>query len=214
MPPLLPQGIETLKLDQEKALSNGPRPSALGMESCVGTEYVAWSSALKLEGKVEQYMNSIIAKMREELRIILRDSVKDYPTKPREKWLLDWCSQLILVVSQVYWCQEVEQVGGPAAAGCVACPCLWTTLVVCSSNCVQQQSDWVQKAAAHHSGMTAACFQAATWWHPCITEELLDINMPCCCLVFFAGVPGYAEGRQGRHEALQRAAGQAADQAD
>jgi dynein heavy chain len=124
VPTLLPQGIETLKLDQEKALSNGPRPSALGMESCVGTEYVAWSSPLKLEGKVEQYMNSIISKMREELRIILRDSVKDYSTKPREKWLLDWCSQLILVVSQVYWCQEVEQVGGPAAAaaaGCVQC---------------------------------------------------------------------------------------------
>jgi dynein heavy chain len=56
-------------------------------------------------------MNDVIAKMREELRLILRDSVADYPTKPREKWLFDWSSQMILVVNQIYWCQEVEQVG-------------------------------------------------------------------------------------------------------
>jgi hypothetical protein len=68
--------------------------------------------------QVESYMNDIIAKMREELRLILRDSVADYPTKPREKWLFDWSSQMILVVNQIYWCQEVEQVG--RRAGCLA----------------------------------------------------------------------------------------------
>lgn len=55
-------------------------------------------------------MTEIVVKMRGELRDVLRDSVVDYTTKPRDKWLFDWPSQIILVVNQVFWCQEVEQV--------------------------------------------------------------------------------------------------------
>lgn len=55
-------------------------------------------------------MTEIVTKMRSELRDILRDSVVDYTTKARDKWLFDWPSQIILVVNQVFWCQEVEQV--------------------------------------------------------------------------------------------------------
>ena len=54
-------------------------------------------------------MNDIISKMRNELRLVLKDSVDDYPRKARDQWLFDWPSQLILVVNQIYWCQEVEQ---------------------------------------------------------------------------------------------------------
>jgi hypothetical protein len=53
--------------------------------------------------QVEVYMMSIVEKMRSELRGILKDSVHDYPTKPRDKWLFDWPSQIILVVNQIYW---------------------------------------------------------------------------------------------------------------
>lgn len=55
-------------------------------------------------------MNDIVGKMRDELRNILRDSVNDYTTKSRDKWLFDWPSQIILVTNQIFWCQEVEQV--------------------------------------------------------------------------------------------------------
>lgn len=53
-------------------------------------------------------MTDIIGKMRSELRSILKASVDDYPSKPREQWLFDWSSQVILVVNQIYWCLEVE----------------------------------------------------------------------------------------------------------
>ena len=59
--------------------------------------------------QVEDYMTDIITKMRSELREILQGSVTDYPSKLREKWLFDWPSQIILVVNQIYWCQEVEE---------------------------------------------------------------------------------------------------------
>lgn len=54
-------------------------------------------------------MTDIIGKMRGDLREILRESVVDYPSKAREKWIFDWPSQIILVVNQIYWCQEVEE---------------------------------------------------------------------------------------------------------
>lgn len=59
--------------------------------------------------QVEQYMTDIIFKMRGDLREILHQSVVDYPSKAREKWIFDWPSQIILVVNQIFWCQEVEE---------------------------------------------------------------------------------------------------------
>lgn len=110
------QAIEKLKLDNETP-PPGVRPKALGMESCVGVEYVAFKSPLPLENKVENYMNDIISKMRSELRMVLLDSVEDYPRKARDKWLFDWPSQIILVVNQIYWCQEVEAAFKSMASG-------------------------------------------------------------------------------------------------
>jgi hypothetical protein len=63
------------------------------------------------------YMTDIINKMRNELRMILKASVEDYPRKPRDKWLFDWPSQIILVVNQIFWCAEVEQAFKDMAQG-------------------------------------------------------------------------------------------------
>jgi dynein heavy chain, axonemal len=101
------QAIDRLTLDEK-----GGRPVGKGVVSCVGTETCEWTSPLTLEGKVEQYMNSIIDKMRSELKAVLFQSVKAYPTKPRTKWQFDWPSQVILVVNQIFWCQEVEEAFG------------------------------------------------------------------------------------------------------
>lgn len=45
------QAIGKLRLDTDKPVG-GARPKALGMESCVGTEYVPFKTPLPLEGKV------------------------------------------------------------------------------------------------------------------------------------------------------------------
>jgi dynein heavy chain len=102
------QAIEKLSVDNENPPPN-VRPSATGMESCVGKEYVPWSKPMKLDGKVEEYMNLIIDKMRSELKVNLYDSLKAYNNpKPRYEWQFEWTSQMILVVSQIYWCTETE----------------------------------------------------------------------------------------------------------
>lgn len=63
--PKIFQAIETLKLKDD-----GDRPLALGMETCVGKEFVEFPKPLKLLGKVENYLADVIDKMRESLKII------------------------------------------------------------------------------------------------------------------------------------------------
>jgi hypothetical protein len=47
--------------------------------------------------QVESYMARVVDKMRSELRGILADSARDYPSKPRDKRMYDWPGQIILV---------------------------------------------------------------------------------------------------------------------
>ncbi len=102
------QAIGELKLDKTDG-GPGTRPSGLAMVSCVGSETIDFKTPLKLEGKVEHYMNLTVGKMRSELKLVLEDTLKAYPAKPRAEWLLDWASQMILVVNQIFWTDEVGQ---------------------------------------------------------------------------------------------------------
>lgn len=67
--------------------------------------------------QAENYMTDIIDAMRGELRNILSKSVDAYSKQPRDKWLFDWPSQIILVVNQIFWCQEVEEAFNKLAHG-------------------------------------------------------------------------------------------------
>ena len=109
------QAIDRLELQGGGGRS---RPTAHGMHSCVGTEYVEFGSALRIEGKVEDYMNDIVAKMRGELRALLGAALEAYNNpKPRHEWLFDHPSQLCLVVTGIFWTQETEEAFSKMAAG-------------------------------------------------------------------------------------------------
>ncbi|KAI3429649.1 hypothetical protein D9Q98_005734 [Chlorella vulgaris] len=110
------QAIDKLRLDTDKPAA-GQRPKALGMESCVGVEYVPFTTPLALDGKVEVYMGGVVDKMRSELRSVMGQSVRDYPSKPRDKWMVDWPSQVALMVNQMYWCLAVEEAFEKMARG-------------------------------------------------------------------------------------------------
>jgi len=73
--PKIFQAIDTLKLEE-----NGPdqRPSALGINSSVGVEYVEFSEKLKLERKVENYLQDVIDRMRLSIKTIAADSLKRF----------------------------------------------------------------------------------------------------------------------------------------
>ena len=61
--PKIFQAIENLELKEE-----GARPFAMGMHTNVGTEYVVFTNPLKLQGKVDTYMQDVIDMMRSSLK--------------------------------------------------------------------------------------------------------------------------------------------------
>jgi len=77
------QAIENLKLKDE----DKDRPTAIGMHTNVGIEYVEFSSDLKLMGKVENYLQEVINTMRFSLRDVGVASLKRLAQHGKEKWL-------------------------------------------------------------------------------------------------------------------------------
>lgn len=102
--PKIFQAIGDLKLE-----SGQVRPAALGMISCVGSEYVEFTDMLKLLGKVECYMQDVIDFMRKSLRDIACASFKKALTLPRTEWLKQDAAQCTLLVSLSNWVTNVEK---------------------------------------------------------------------------------------------------------
>lgn len=102
--PKIFQAINTLFLKND-----GDRPSATGLESCVGKEEVEFDTPLKLVGKVESYLADVIDKMRSTLKSIAGKSNKVQPTMERKDWLVLDPSQITLLLNLISWVRNVEQ---------------------------------------------------------------------------------------------------------
>lgn len=71
--------------------------------------------------QVEAYLAATVDKMRSELRGILADSVQAYSAKPRDAWLFDWPSQVVLVGCwERDWAWPVAGRSGMHLQGCNA----------------------------------------------------------------------------------------------
>lgn len=81
--PKIFQAINTLKLEDN---ADGSK-TAMGIESSVGSEYVEFSEALKLERKVENYLQDVIDRMRLSIKTIASDSLKRFKKKEKADWL-------------------------------------------------------------------------------------------------------------------------------
>ncbi len=71
--PKIFQAIDNLDLKD-----GGDRPTAMGMKSGVGVEYVKLTKPLQLNGKVEVYLQDMINTMVETLRDIATKSFSNY----------------------------------------------------------------------------------------------------------------------------------------
>lgn len=97
------QAIENLELKEA-----GERPTAHGMHTNVGVEYVEWTSPLKLMGKVENYMQEVINSMRSSLKEVASESLKRLHTHGKEKWLTMDPAQTTLLINMLTWTKDVE----------------------------------------------------------------------------------------------------------
>jgi len=102
--PKIFQAIENLELKEE-----GARPLALGMHTNVGTEYVKFTNDLKLQGKVETYMQDVIDTMRSSLKDIAGASLVRLGQMTKEQWLQGDPAQTTLLINILTWTRDVEQ---------------------------------------------------------------------------------------------------------
>jgi dynein heavy chain, axonemal len=79
------------------------------MISCVGSEQVKFVTELKLEGKVEVYLQDIIQHMRSSLLKIAETSFKAAETMQRKEWLERDPAQITILVNMITWSFKMEE---------------------------------------------------------------------------------------------------------
>ncbi|KAL0028415.1 hypothetical protein WJX77_005025 [Trebouxia sp. C0004] len=83
-------------------------PDILAMVSAEG-EKVPLGKNLKARGNVEAWLSQVEQSMAVCLRKLARAGHQSYPSQARTQWVTQQPSQLVLLISQIYWCSGVEQ---------------------------------------------------------------------------------------------------------
>jgi dynein heavy chain len=96
--------IKTLELIEE-----GVRPAVVGMEACVGKEFVKFTRELKLLGKVEVYLQWVIDVMRGSLKDITLEKFKLMGNEDKLQWITNSPSQVVLLLNNCQWVINCEK---------------------------------------------------------------------------------------------------------
>ena len=97
--------IDRLELQE----SSGDRPSVLGMHTRVGKEYVKFTSNCKLLGKVEVYLELVLNFMKDSLKNITKECLKQSRSMETMKWIETFPSQSELLVSLINFVTRIEE---------------------------------------------------------------------------------------------------------
>nr|XP_035961168.1 dynein heavy chain 9, axonemal [Halichoerus grypus] len=95
-----------VKMQFQPDAGEPPTKISLGMYSKEG-EYVAFSEPCDCSGRVEIWLNRVLAHMRATVRHGMTEGVVAYEEKPREQWLFDYPAQVALTCTQIWWTTEV-----------------------------------------------------------------------------------------------------------
>ena len=96
------EGINKLEFESKGAIA--------GMISAEG-EVVPFKTKVhpaKANGAVEKWLVEVEASMVEALRDVAGKGVEAYAQTARDKWVLEWPGQVVLVVTAIYWTRDVE----------------------------------------------------------------------------------------------------------
>jgi len=98
------------KLEFDPAeVATGKSLKALGMWSG-DKEYVAFLEIFDATGKpVEVYLQDLVDHQHNTIKNILHESLQSYTADGRSKWLFNYCCQIMLVATMIWWKSEVDQ---------------------------------------------------------------------------------------------------------
>ena len=96
--------------DGIKSLDFGPDPKSIDIFSMFSREgeKVSLGKNLKARGNVENWLATVEQAMFASLKRISKQSFLDYADSNREEWLVQQPAQLVLSISQIYWCHALE----------------------------------------------------------------------------------------------------------
>ena len=99
------------KLDFEKAPPNPEDGSPAFTNDilamvCPKGEYVSLGKGLKARGNVESWLGGVEDAMVKSLKALSKASILDYAATERTQWAQNHCSQVIIMVSQIYWAKN------------------------------------------------------------------------------------------------------------
>ena len=98
-------------LDLQAGATSQDRPTAIGLESCVGVEHINFEPSLKIEGRVEYYLQDIQDRLIDSLRKIMFKQLQAFQVKTSvAEWLKATPNQIILTVSLLDFTIEMGQV--------------------------------------------------------------------------------------------------------
>eukprot|EP00873_Tetraselmis_striata_P045243 jgi/Tetstr1/465507/TSEL_010176.t1 len=107
--------------DGIRQLDFGDDPRSIDIFAMVSGEgeVVSLGKNLKARGNVEGWLTSVESSMIASLKKQAKKGYYDYPESVREEWIMNQPAQLVLAVSQIYWCRGAEAAIGAddAAAG-------------------------------------------------------------------------------------------------
>ncbi|GAB1599188.1 dynein beta chain, ciliary [Argonauta hians] len=104
------------KLEFEKDSDGNDTKIATGMYSKDG-EYVDLDHKCDCSGQVEVWLNSVLDTMRSTIRYQMTEAVVGYEEKARELWLFDYCAQVSLCGTQIWWTTDVNMAFGRLEEG-------------------------------------------------------------------------------------------------
>jgi len=83
-------------------------------------ERVALGGAMKARGGPEGWLTAVEALTRSALRAAAKWAIKDYPVLPRAQWVRQQPAQLVLLVSNIFWCKQVTNPYTPCSTSIVS----------------------------------------------------------------------------------------------
>lgn len=78
------------------------------MWSCEN-EYVPIQGKVVCEGPVEQWLTSLLAAMKESVKYQLDEAFQSFSEQPRNQWMERYPAQVVQLVTQVLWTQDVNE---------------------------------------------------------------------------------------------------------
>jgi len=90
-------------------LDFGSDPKSVDIFAMVSPEgeTVGLGKNLKARGNVEQWLCAVETAMIDSLRKQSKTSYLSYPKETRTEWVLTQPAQVVIMVSQIYWCRGV-----------------------------------------------------------------------------------------------------------